>query len=127
MTVTALIAAVDQKYHALITSAAYAFRGTGGTIGVAVCSPVFQNILQHRLWEEFGRFRDASEVISRLRNSLTAIKYLPRELSSEAQEVYMDALKGVFLTLLFLAGMGTVASLFMKEYTLHKDMARRRA
>ena len=49
VTVTALIAAVEQKHHAVVTSASYAFRGTGSTIGISVCSLVFQNILQKRI------------------------------------------------------------------------------
>ena len=54
VTVTALIAAVEQKNHAVVTSASYAFRGTGSTIGISICSLVFQNILKQRLWERFG-------------------------------------------------------------------------
>ena len=55
------------------------------------------------------------------------IKYLDHNLGRDAQEVYMDALSGVFTTIFALAVLGTVASLFMKEYTLHKDLARRRS
>ena len=126
VTVTALIAAVEQKNHAVVTSASYAFRGTGSTIGISICSLVFQNVLKKRLWERFGREKGAAELIARLRNSLREIKYLGFDLGREAQEVYMDALRAVFMTIFWMAMLGTVASLFMKEYTLHKDLARRR-
>jgi len=127
ITVTALIAAVDQKHHAVITSASYAFRGTGSTIGITICSLVFQNILIKRLWEEFGEEKDAATIIGRLRDSLTEIKYLPGDWSNGAEDAYMDALRGVFLTIFGLAVIGALFSLFMKEHTLHKDLARRRS
>lgn len=127
VTVTALIAAVDQKHHAVITSASYAFRGTGSTIGITICSLVFQNILIKRLWEEFGAEKDAAKIIGRLRDSLTEIKYLPGDWSHGAEDAYMDALTGVFLTIFGLAVIGALSSLFMKEHTLHKDLARRRS
>ena len=127
VTVTALIAAVDQKHHAVVTSASYAFRGTGSTIGITICSLVFQNTLNARLWERFGAEKDAAIIIARLRDSLTEIKYLSPKLSGEAEDVYMDALRGAFVTIFGIATLGAVASLFMKEYTLYKDLARRRS
>ena len=126
VTVTALIAAVQQKHQAVITSASYACRGTGSAIGIAICSLVFQNVLQRRLWEEFGREDEAASIIGRLRNNLREIKYLPNNgWMADAEDAYMDALRGVFWTILGLAAIGTAASLFMKEHTLHKNLARR--
>lgn len=127
VTVTALIASVDQKYHAVVTSASYAFRGTGSTIGITLCSLVFQNILNKRLWEQFGMVKDGARIIAKLRDSLAEIKYLPDDWCHKAEDVYMDALRGVFLTIFGLALLGTLASLFMKEHTLHKDLARSRS
>ncbi|KAL9632891.1 MAG: hypothetical protein Q9164_005029 [Protoblastenia rupestris] len=126
VTVTALIAAVEQKFQAVVTSASYACRGTGSTIGIAVCSLVFQNILKKSLWERFERKTEAATIVERLRNSLAEIRYLPvDEWVVNAEEAYMDALRGVFWTIFGLAALGTVASLFMREHTLHKDLARR--
>ncbi|KAL8762569.1 MAG: hypothetical protein Q9184_001477 [Pyrenodesmia sp. 2 TL-2023] len=126
VTVTALIAAIEQKHQAVITSASYACRGTGSAIGIAVCSLVFQNILQRRLWEEFGREEGAHSIIDRLRDNLREIKYLPNDgWMADAEDAYMDALVGVFWTIFYLAALGTAASLFMREHTLHKSLARR--
>ncbi|KAL2046374.1 hypothetical protein N7G274_001821 [Stereocaulon virgatum] len=127
VTVTALIASVDQKDHAVITSGSFAFRGTGSTIGITICSLVFQNILITRLWESFGAEEDAEEIVRRLRDSLSGIKFLPHDWTDTAKDDYMAALQGVFLTIFGLAVLGTISSLFMKEHTLHKDMARRRS
>ncbi|KAL8967268.1 MAG: hypothetical protein Q9197_005524 [Variospora fuerteventurae] len=126
VTVTALIAAVEQRHQAVITSASYACRGTGSAIGIAVCSLVFQNILKRRLWEEFGREEEARSIINRLRDNLREIKYLPNDgWMADAEDAYMDALRGVFWTIFLLGAVGTVASLFMREHTLHKSLARR--
>ncbi|KAL8780103.1 MAG: hypothetical protein Q9213_006625 [Squamulea squamosa] len=126
VTVTALIAAVEQKHQAVITSASYACRGTGSAIGIAVCSLVFQNILKRRLWEEFGLEEGADSIVNRLRDNLREIKYLPNDgWMANAEDAYMDALVGVFWAIFYLAALGTAASLFMKEYTLHKSLARR--
>ena len=128
VTITALIAAVEQKHQAVVTSMSYACRGTGSSIGIAVCSLVFQNILQHRLWEIFGDEKEAATIIGEIRNNLRAIKYLPTNRGMMlARDAYLDALRGVFWTIFALAAIGTVASLFMREHTLHKDLARRRA
>lgn len=126
VTVTALIAAVKQKHQAVITSASYACRGTGSAIGIAVCSLVFQNILKRRLWEEFGQEDGAASIVGRLRDNLREIKYLPNNgWMADAEDAYMDALRGVFWTIFGLAAIGTVASLFMREHTLHRSLARR--
>ncbi|KAL8891330.1 MAG: hypothetical protein Q9215_001653 [Flavoplaca cf. flavocitrina] len=126
ITVTALIAAVQQKHQATITSASYACRGTGSAIGIAVCSLVFQNTLQRRLWEEFGEEDGAASIIGRLRDNLKEIKYLPNDgWMAGAEDAYMDALTDVFWTIFGLAAVGTIASLFIKEHTLHKSLGRR--
>ncbi|KAL9102406.1 MAG: hypothetical protein Q9163_002451 [Psora crenata] len=126
VTVTALIAAVEPKYQAVITSASYACRGTGSTIGIAICSLVFQNILNKSLWKRFGHETEAAAIIGRLRDNLAEIRHLPSVVwMDEAEEAYMDALRGVFWAIFGLAAMGTVASLFMREHILHKDLGRR--
>ncbi|KAL8682924.1 MAG: hypothetical protein Q9186_001087 [Xanthomendoza sp. 1 TL-2023] len=125
ITVTALIAAVQQKHQAVITSASYACRGTGSAIGIAVCSLVFQNTLKRRLWEEFGAERGAAMLIGRLRNNLKEIKYLPNDgWMAGAEGAYMDALTDVYWTIFGLAAVGTFASLFMREHTLHNSLKR---
>ncbi|KAI4112321.1 MAG: hypothetical protein LQ341_007859, partial [Variospora aurantia] len=84
------------------------------------------NILKRRLWEEFGREEEARSIINRLRDNLREIKYLPNDgWMADAEDAYMDALRGVFWTIFVLGAVGTVASLFMREHTLHKSLARR--
>lgn len=125
ITLLALIAAVNHKDHSVITSASYAFRSTGSTIGITVASAVFQNILKTELWSRFGDRKDAKEVIGRLRDSLDEIQNLPESWKGEVMQVYMDALRGVFLTTVGIAVLGFAISLLMREHTLHSNLARK--
>ena len=122
ITLLALIAAVAHAHQAVITSASYAFRSTGSTIGIAIASAVFQNILNLRLQ---SRFPESPEVINKLRDSLEEIQQLDPTLRSRATACYMDALRGVFLTILGIGVLGAVASLFMREHTLHANLSRK--
>ena len=124
-TLLALISAVDHKDHSVITSASYAFRSTGSAIGITIASAVFQNILKFRLWATLGDREGAKEVIGRLRDSLEEIKNLPLDWRGEVREAYMDALRGVFLTILGISVLGAVVSLAMREHKLHNTLARK--
>lgn len=125
ITLIAFVSAVDHKDQAVITSASYAFRSTGSAIGITIASAVFQNILKIRLWAEFGDREGAADVIGRLRDSLDEIKTLPVEWRVEVKEVYMEALRGVFLTTLGIAVVGGLVSLAMREHVLHKTLQRK--
>ena len=124
-TLLALISAVDHKDQAVITSASYAFRSTGSAIGITIASAVFQNILKIRLWAELGDREGASDVIGRVRDSLDAIKVLPVEWRGEVRQIYMEALRGVFLTSLGLGLLGGLVSLTMREHVLYKTLQRK--
>ena len=125
VTLLSLISAVDHKEQAVITSASYAFRSTGSAIGITIASAVFQNILKIRLWAELGGREGAADVIGRLRDSLDEIKTLPVEWRGEVREVYMEALRGVFLTALGIAVIGGLVSLAMREHVLHRTLERK--
>ena len=125
ITLLALIAAVDHKHQAVITSASYAFRSTGSAIGITVASAVFQNILKTELWGRFGDRDGAAEIIGRIRDSLDEIKALPLSWKAGVVDIYMDALRGVFLTTLGIAVLGLLVSLAMREHKLYDNLARK--
>jgi MFS family permease len=125
ITLVALISAVDHEHHAVITSASYAFRSTGSTIGITIASAVFQNILKSGLWSRFGDREHAREIISRIRDSLEAIHELPEDWKPGVLDAYMDSLRAVFLTLLGLSVLGALVSMAMREHKLHNNLARR--
>ncbi|KAL8736708.1 MAG: hypothetical protein Q9166_000074 [cf. Caloplaca sp. 2 TL-2023] len=122
VTLLALIAAVS---HA--NQASYAFRSTGSTIGIAIASAVFQNILSLRLHSRFSDLPGSHEhkYIEKLKGSLDEIGKLPPRLREVAMDCYMEALRGVFLTTLGIGVLGAVVSLAMREHTLHSNLARK--
>ncbi|KAE8151382.1 major facilitator superfamily domain-containing protein [Aspergillus avenaceus] len=108
ITLVALISAVDHDHHAVVTSASYAFRSTGSTIGITIASAVFQNVLKMGLWSRFGDREHAEELISRIRDNLKELKNLPPGLKTGALAAFMESLRAVFLTLLGLTILGTL-------------------
>ncbi|KAL2373049.1 MFS multidrug transporter [Blastomyces gilchristii SLH14081] len=125
VTLVALIAAVEHKHQAVVTSASYAFRSTGSSIGVTTASAVFQNLLRSGLWSRFGDREDAAKIIKKVRDSLDAIDKIPADWRPGVLDAYMDALKGVFGAMLGLAVLGVLACVFMKEHKLHMNLARK--
>lgn len=123
-TLLALISAVDHIHQAVITSASYAFRSTGSTIGISVAGAVFQNVLKRELWERFGQRDGAAEVIKRIRDSVGAVQKLPPEWKEGALEAYMQALTAVWWTTFGITALGALCSLAMGEHRLHKNLAR---
>ncbi|KAL8686189.1 MAG: hypothetical protein Q9224_005525 [Gallowayella concinna] len=126
VTLLALIAAVSHADQAVITSASYAFRSTGSTLGITIASAVFQNILNLKLLSRFSDLpgSDEYEYVGKLRDSLDEIGKLPPGLKERAMGCYMDALKGVFVTTLGIGVLGAVVSLAMREHKLHSNLAR---
>lgn len=127
ITLLALIAAVSHPNQAVITSASYAFRSTGSTIGIAIASAVFQNTLILKLNSRFSGLPESREhnYVEKLRDSLDEIRKLPPGLQANAMDCYMDALKGVFFTSLGIGILGAAVSLAMREHVLHSNLARK--
>ncbi|KAL8850153.1 MAG: hypothetical protein Q9221_004914 [Calogaya cf. arnoldii] len=125
ITVLALIAAVSHANQAVITSASYAFRSTGSTIGIAISSAVFQNILSLKLHTRFSGLPHEHRYVEKLKDSLDEIGKLPPGLREAAMDCYMGALRGVFITILGIGVLGAAVSLAMKEHTLHSNLARK--
>ncbi|KAJ9148260.1 Multidrug resistance protein fnx1 [Pleurostoma richardsiae] len=125
VTLLACIAAVDHTHHAPITSATYAFRSVGATVGVTVASAVYQNVLRARLWERFGGLPGAAEEIGRIRDDLAELGRLPEGWREGVMASFMEAFKAVWLTALGLAVAGLVCISLMKHHTLHSNLARK--
>lgn len=78
-----------------------------------------------RLRDEFGGEKNGADIVRRLRNNIGALHHLDGELKMKALSAYMDALRGVWGSMLTIAILGAVASFFMKENTLHSTLARK--
>lgn len=125
ITLLACLAAVDHADQAVITSATYAFRSVGGTVGITIASAVYQNILKTQLWNQFGNLPDASVEIPRIRDDLDELKHLPEGWpKSDVIAVFMEAFRGVWFTALGMVLLGLIAVSLMKQHTLHLTLSR---
>ena len=124
ITLISLIAAVDHKYQAVITSASYAFRSTGSSIGITIASAVFQNLLKQGLYDRFGDRPGAADQIRRIRDNVDEVKALPPSWHGGAIEAYVDALRGVWTVVLGFALLTALVSFFIREQVLHKNLER---
>ncbi|RMJ12845.1 hypothetical protein CDV36_007499 [Fusarium kuroshium] len=124
-TLLACIAAVDHSQQAVITSATYLARSLGGTVGVTIGSAVYQNILKARLWDRFGNEHGAADEISRIRDDLEELKHLPEGWYDGVMASFMEAFRGVWLTLLGMSILALICVSMMKQHTLHSNLERR--
>ncbi|KAF4336570.1 major facilitator superfamily transporter [Fusarium beomiforme] len=124
VTLLATVAAVSHEEQAVATSANYAFRSMGSTIGVTIASVVYQYLLQHGLRHRFGSYEGSAEVIKRLLDSLDELKHLPDGWTKGVFEAYEIALRGVFLSGLGVSVWGLIAASFIKEHRLHNTISR---
>lgn len=125
ITLISLIAAVDHKYQAVVTSASYAFRSTGSTIGITIASAVFQNMLKSGLYERFGSLPGAAEEIRKIREDVNEVKRLEGYWHEGAIEAYVEALRAVWVVVLGFAVLTAVVSMFIRQQTLHKTLERK--
>jgi len=125
VTLLAVISAVDHEHHSVITSATYAFRSTGSTIGVTIASTVYQNLLVDGLHSRFDGKPGAEKEIRIIRDSLEELKHLPKGWKVGVMQSYDTALRGVFLTALGVAVAGAVAGSFMQQHKLHSSLDRK--
>jgi hypothetical protein len=125
ITLLACLAAVEHADQAPITSATYAFRSVGATVGITIASAVYQNILKTQLWDRFGRLPDAGVEIPRIRDDLDELKHLPDGWhKSEVIAAFMEAFRGVWFTALATVLLGLIAVSLMKQHTLHSTLSR---
>ncbi|KAJ3518917.1 hypothetical protein NM208_g14334 [Fusarium decemcellulare] len=141
-TLLACIAAVDHSQQAVITSATCKSRmppttlsisnksldlarSLGGTVGVTIGSAVYQNILKARLWDRFGDQPGAADEIHRIRDDLDELKHLPEGWYDGVISSFMEAFRGVWLTLLGLSILGLICVSLMRQHKLHSNLERR--
>jgi hypothetical protein len=115
VTLIALISSVDHQHQAVVTSASFAFCSTGSTIGLTICSVVFQNILRISLWSRLGHIKEDDQIIHRIRESFDDIWRLDSALQPAVKESYMAALNAVFLLIFGLSLVSAVFSFIMRQ------------
>ncbi|KAL1306053.1 hypothetical protein AAFC00_004179 [Neodothiora populina] len=125
ITLLALLASVGHEHQAVITSASYAFRSTGSTIGITLASAVFQNILKKSLWARFGDLPGAAEIIRSIRDDIGDLTRVPRGWEAGVKDGYMESLRGVWVLIVVLATLGGFIGLFIRQHTLHSTINRK--
>ncbi|KAJ8118869.1 hypothetical protein ONZ43_g3908 [Nemania bipapillata] len=117
-------AAIDHSHQATITSATYAFRSVGSTVGITVGSAIYQNVLKSNLWERFGDLPGAAEEIKRIRDDLDELNHLPDGWYDGVAASFQEAFRSVWFTLLGLAILAIISVSLMKQHKLHSTLAR---
>ncbi|KAK9357086.1 major facilitator superfamily domain-containing protein [Lipomyces doorenjongii] len=123
-TLIAMVAAVPPELQAVTTAIQYGFRGTGSTVGVAIASAIFQNVLGKKL-DQYIVGPDKSDIISRVTDSIEDIDNIPGEYKPEVVQAYLDAFHGVFYFAIFLAATVIITCGMMKEHVLHRTFDRK--
>ncbi|KAI0119969.1 major facilitator superfamily transporter [Nemania sp. FL0031] len=124
VTLLACIAAIDHSHQATITSATYAFRSVGSTVGITVGSAIYQNVLKNQLWEHFGDLPGAAEEIKRIRDDIEELNRLPDGWSHGVAASFHEAFRSVWFTLLGLSVLALITVSLMKQHKLHSTLAR---
>jgi hypothetical protein len=86
---------------------------------------VYQNLLKSGLWSRFADFPDAAERIARIRDDLRELDHLPIEWRQGVIDAFMEAFRGVWLTMLGLSLAALVCVSLMRQHTLHSTLERR--
>ena len=123
-TMVALISSVDQKIHAVATSASFAFRAIGSYTGLSVASAIFQNVLRYKL-EQTLNGEDVDTLIEKIRQNFDVIWELPPDVQAVVQNSYTTSLTAVFIAIMAMSTSSLVCSLFMKQNMLYSNLNRR--
>ncbi|KAI1407018.1 MFS general substrate transporter [Hypoxylon sp. FL1857] len=123
-TLLACLAAVDHSHQATVTSATYAFRSVGGTVGITIASAIYQNVLKSQLWERFGDLPGAADEIRRIRDDLDELKHLPEGWHDGVIASFMEAFRSVWFTMLGLSILALISVSLMKQHKLHSTLSR---
>ncbi|KAI1754494.1 major facilitator superfamily domain-containing protein [Xylaria castorea] len=120
----ACLAAVDHSHQATITSATYAFRSVGSTVGITVGSAIYQNVLKNNLWDRFGDLPGAAEEIKRIRDDIDELNHLPEGWYDGVAASFQEAFRSVWFTLVALATLAVISVSLMKQHKLYSTLAR---
>lgn len=128
VTLLSLIAAVPSKYQACTTSIQYTFRSTGSTLGVAVASALFQNVLRSNLTSKIHALipdvNEANEIITKALANTNYTHEAPEIVRAAIRESYALGCKGAFAVSVVTVSVGYFSSLFMREHKLHTSVNR---
>ncbi|KAG0178038.1 hypothetical protein DFQ28_004588 [Apophysomyces sp. BC1034] len=117
--VIALQASVELRDIAVVTGLGSFTRILGGALGVAISSAVLNSSLNQNLPLVIPP-QYAAQVIQ---SSEFVRQGLPAEYMQQTLEVYVEALRLIWHVIIPMAGMGFIASLFVRHYEIRKPKA----
>lgn len=121
MSLNIAIQAMAETRHVAYAAAMYIFTRTlGMCLGVAIGGTVFQN----RLSKHLGDLQLPTAVATDAEAFVASIKALPRS-STEYQAyilAYSESFKNVFQVLTAVAGLAGLLSVFIKDFTMDKEL-----
>ncbi|KAI0194102.1 major facilitator superfamily transporter [Xylaria flabelliformis] len=120
----ACLAAVDHSHQATITSATYAFRSVGSTVGITVGSAIYQNVLKNNLWDRFGDLPGAAEEIQKIRDDIDELNHLPEGWYDGVAASFQEAFRSVWFTLVALAALAVISVSLMRQHKLYSTLSR---
>ncbi|KAI0897875.1 MFS general substrate transporter [Annulohypoxylon nitens] len=120
----ACLAAVDHSHQATVTSATYAFRSVGGTVGITIASAIYQNVLKTQLWERFGDLPGAADEIRKIRDDMSELKRLPEGWYDGVMASFMEAFRNVWFMMLGLVVLALICVSLLKQHKLHSTLSR---
>ncbi|CDO96185.1 unnamed protein product [Kluyveromyces dobzhanskii CBS 2104] len=133
ITLLSLIASVDAKHQAQVTSIQYAFRAIGSTLGVSFAGLIYQTKLQSSLLHTVVE----SEALNELYSSHQLRKWSQTILENNSYDVSFDPLLQSLVKCCFQKSsqlvlgfavitcvLGLVSGLFIREHVLHTDIQR---
>ena len=109
----------------LVVGMLVVFRYSGGLLGLAVGSTVFNSLFQRSI----AAVKSLPESEQILEDASQAISFIPMlrtlDLSDQSMstliEVYRDAFQGIWVAMTCIAGIGSLVSLFTKHYDLENE------
>ena len=93
-------------------------------IGVTVASATYQDTLKAQLWQRFGNYPHAGEIIGRIRDDLEELKNLPEGWYDGVMQSFVEAFRGVWFLMVGAAVSALLCVSLMRQYKLHSTLDR---
>ena len=120
----ALLSAVPHADQAVATSALIALGSAGSTLGVTICSAVFQNVLRTQLQRRLKDADAAEDIIKHVSESFGAIPSVDPAIRPRVEESFMVGVQAVFLLTLIMSVLALASAIFIRQNTLHDKLSR---
>jgi len=118
-TLVVVVVVASPEDQAVVTACVYLYRQLGATVGLAVLSLVFRQVLAASLIQRLegapAMGLDTDEVVRRVQESLEYLEQLPEEMRIIVEAAYGEACRAVFLVSAGLAVCAIISALFIKE------------